>query len=180
MPRNIEIKARIDSVEALAGRVAALADEGPIDIMQDDTFFRCDAGRLKLRVFSDGNGELIFYRRPNQQGPKESFYVRSPTAASDSLRESLSLAYGQVGRVTKHRTLFLVGRTRVHLDRVEGLGCFLELEVVLNDDENAAVGVREAQDLMGRLGVNPLQLIEDAYIDMQRSGCERFTVQDYR
>jgi predicted adenylyl cyclase CyaB len=171
LPRNIEIKARIDSVEALASKVAALADEGPIDILQDDTFFRCDAGRLKLRVFADGNGELIFYRRRNQQGPKESFYIRSPTAAPDSLRESLSLAYGQVGRVRKHRILFLVGRTRVHLDNVDRLGHFLELEVVLDGDEIADVGVREAQELMDKLGVSQDELIEDAYVDiLVRSG----------
>jgi predicted adenylyl cyclase CyaB len=166
MARNIEIKARIDSVETLIPTVDELADEGPTEIIQDDTFFRCDAGRLKLRVFSDGNGELIFYRRPNQLGPKESFYVRSATAAPDSLRESLSLAYGQAGRVKKHRTLFLVGRTRVHLDKVEHLGHFLELEVVLNGDENADVGVREAWDLMDKLGVGPNQLVDDAYVDM--------------
>jgi predicted adenylyl cyclase CyaB len=166
LPRNIEIKARIDSVEALALKVAALADEGPIEILQDDTFFRCDAGRLKLRVFSDGNGELIFYRRPNQQGPKESFYVRSPTAAPDSLRESLSLAYGQAGRVRKNRILFLVGRTRVHLDKVEHLGHFLELEVVLSGDESADVGVREARELMEKLDVSQDDLIDDAYIGM--------------
>jgi predicted adenylyl cyclase CyaB len=169
LSRNIEIKARIESIEALTSKVAALADEGPIEIMQDDTFFRCDAGRLKLRVFSDGNGELIFYRRPNQLGPKESFYVRSPTSAPDSLRESLRLAYGEVGRVRKHRTLFLVGRTRVHLDKVDGLGHFLELEVVLDGDESADDGVREARKLMDQVGVRSDQLVEDAYIDLLRT-----------
>ena len=171
MSRNIEIKARIGSVEALVSKVVALADEGPVEILQDDTFFRCETGRLKLRVFADGNGELIFYRRPNQLGPKESFYIRSPTSAPDSLRESLSLAYGQVARVRKHRTLFLVGRTRVHLDEVDRLGNFLELEVVLDDDEIADVGVREAQELMDKLGVSQDELIEDAYVDiLVRSG----------
>ena len=93
-------------------------------------------GRLKLRASSTDAGELIFYRRVNQAGPKESFYIQSPTSSPETLRESLSLAYGQIGRIRKYRTLFLVGRTRVHLDRVEGLGHFLELEVVLVDDES--------------------------------------------
>jgi predicted adenylyl cyclase CyaB len=166
MSRNIEIKAHIDSVEALAAKVVGLADEGPIEIAQDDTFFHCDSGRLKLRVFSNGTGELIYYRRANQLGPKESFYVLAPTSAPDSLRESLSLAYGQVGRVRKHRVLFLVGRTRVHLDKVEQLGHFLELEVVLADDEPSDAGVHEARELMERLDVKPYQLIEDAYVDL--------------
>ena len=166
MPRNVEIKARIASVEALAGRAAAIADQGPIEIAQDDTFFTCDTGRLKLRAFSNDSGELIFYKRVNQTGPKESFYLRSPTSSPETLRESLSLAYGQIGRIRKYRTLFLVGRTRVHLDRVEGLGHFLELEVMLVDDEPADAGVREAGELMDRLGVHAEQLIEGAYLDL--------------
>ena len=119
-----------------------------------------------MRDFLNGSGELIFYRRANQSGPKESFYLRSFTSTPDVLRESLSLAYGQAGRVVKHRTLFLVGRTRVHLDRVEGLGDFLELEVVLSENEPSGAGEREANELMSRLGIEPHQLVEGAYVDL--------------
>jgi predicted adenylyl cyclase CyaB len=166
MARNIEIKARIKSVDALAPIAAALADQGPTDIAQDDTFFRCELGRLKLRAFSATEGELIFYKRVNERGPKESFYLRVPTSSPGPLRETLSLAYGQVGRVVKHRTLYLVGRTRVHLDHVEGLGHFLELEVVLNENESCEEGVDEAHTLMSQLGVHPSDLIDVAYVDL--------------
>jgi predicted adenylyl cyclase CyaB len=166
MSRNIEIKARIDAASALYETTALLADSGPTRIVQEDVFFHCGNGRLKLRLFADGSGELIFYRRPDQAGPKQSFYVRSPTPSPGSLCEALTLAYGEVGRVKKQRTLFLVGRTRVHLDRVEGLGDFLELEVVLRDEEDADVGVREAHELMRQLGIGEDQLIEDAYVDL--------------
>ena len=166
MPRNIEIKAHIASVEALLPIAAALADHGPTDIFQDDTFFNCAKGRLKLRMFSQSEGELIFYRRADQHGPKESFFLRSPTSDPDTLRELLSLAYGQAGRVHKQRSLFIVGRTRIHLDRVTGLGDFVELEVMLQDAENADAGVREAHELMAQLGVKTSQLVPDAYVDL--------------
>ncbi|WP_423196230.1 MULTISPECIES: class IV adenylate cyclase [unclassified Cupriavidus] len=166
MARNIEIKARIDSVEGVAPRVAALAQHGPERIEQDDTFFPCARGRLKLRAFDAARGELIFYARPDQAGPKESFYILSPTASPDTLRAALAAAHGEGGRVRKVRTLFLVGRTRVHLDRVEGLGDFLELEVVLADDEPAQAGVAEAHALMDALGVARAGLIEGAYVDL--------------
>jgi len=166
MARNIEIKAHVADLAALAARAAAIADEGPLEIRQDDTFFRCERGRLKLRVFSAQEGELIFYRRTDQPGPKQSSYIRTPTASPDSLREALTLAYGEVGRVRKRRTLFMVGRTRIHLDEVEGLGEFMELEVVLGDDEPLDAGVREAEGLMARLQVQPSQLIDRAYIDL--------------
>jgi len=164
--RNVEIKARIENVGAFAPILARLATSGPLDLAQDDTFFKCAAGRLKLRAFSNDAGELIFYRRVNQSGPKESFYLRSPTSSPETLRESLSLAYGQIGRIRKYRTLYLVGRTRVHLDRVEGLGHFLELEVQLVDDESPEQGIREASELMEKLGIQPEQLIEGAYLDL--------------
>jgi len=166
VPRNIEIKARIENADVWAAKIAALAGAGPIDIAQDDTFFRCDKARLKLRAFSEGTGELIYYRRADEYGPKESFYLRSPTLSPDSLRECLTLAYGQVGRVRKHRRLFLVGRTRVHLDEVENLGDFLELEVVLADDEPAEAGAREARGLMESLDIKSHQLIDEAYVDL--------------
>jgi adenylate cyclase class IV len=75
MSRNIEIKARISNMEEMHKKVADLADQGPIEILQDDTFFSCPNGRLKLRILSEDEGQLIFYRRQDKSGPKESFYV---------------------------------------------------------------------------------------------------------
>ncbi len=166
MPRNIEIKARVDDLAAVTRKAATLAPQGPTEIAQDDTFFRCENGRLKLRVFSETEGELIFYRRADRQGPKESFYVRSLTADPAGLRETLALAHGEIGRVVKARTLYLVGRTRIHLDRVLGLGNFLELEVVLEDGEPLEAGVIEAHRLMDALGIAPSQLVGGAYVDL--------------
>lgn len=166
MARNIEIKARIDDIESVTRKAAALADKGPIEIIQDDTFFPCPNGRLKLRAFSSAEGQLIFYVRPDQAGPKECFYSISPTSSPDTLRETLTQAYGQAGRVRKHRTLFLAGRTRIHLDRVEDLGHFLELEVVLADGDPLEIGETIARDLMSKLGISPDHLIERAYVDL--------------
>jgi len=170
MARNVEIKARVDSLAAIEPLAAALSGQEPVFIDQDDTFFACANGRLKLRAFADGSGELIFYQRADDSGPKESFYVISPTDAPDSLRETLTLAYGAAGRVKKHRTLFMAGRTRIHLDRVEGLGEFLELEVVLREGESAQAGMEEARTLMAGLGVGPEQLLSGAYVDLMAGG----------
>ena len=170
MARNVEIKARVDSLAAIEPLAAALSGQEPVFIDQDDTFFACANGRLKLRAFADGSGELIFYQRADDSGPKESFYVISPTDAPDSLRETLTLAYGAAGRVKKHRTLFMAGRTRIHLDRVEGLGEFLELEVVLREGESAQAGMEEARTLMAGLGVGPQQLLSGAYVDLMAGG----------
>ena len=166
MARNIEIKVRMTDRAQVLTRLTPLATSGPTEIAQDDTFFRCASGRLKLRDFGDGTGELIHYHRADEAGPKASSYVRSPTAEPDTLRQAMTLAHGQIGRVRKQRTLYLIGRTRVHLDRVVDLGDYLELEVVLADHEADAVGTKEAQDIMAALGIAPASLVQGAYLDL--------------
>ncbi|MFT5114243.1 MAG: putative adenylyl cyclase CyaB [Parasphingorhabdus sp.] len=166
MPRNVEIKARIEDVEALEGKVIAIADSEPTEIIQDDTFFECANGRLKLRTFCEERGELIFYKRSDESGPKQSFYLISKTSEPSTLREALRQAYGTAGRVQKRRLLYFFGRTRIHLDRVMGLGNFLELEVVLEDNESSEDGIKEAKTILFQLGVEDAQLVEGAYVDL--------------
>jgi predicted adenylyl cyclase CyaB len=168
MARNVEIKARVPDMPALRQRVQALADSGPEFIAQDDTFFACPNGRLKLRVFADGSGELIAYERADTTAPKTSDYLITPVTDPDHLRETLARALGIAGRVVKQRTLYLVGATRIHLDHVEGLGDHLELEVVLRDDQPADDGHALAHELLDRLGVTPQQWIAQAYVDLLR------------
>jgi predicted adenylyl cyclase CyaB len=166
MPRNIEIKARLPDRPAVEARAAALASSGPVVLHQDDTFFGGASGRLKLRTLSPGSGELIAYRRADEAGPKTSNYLISTTTEPDRLREVLARAYDVSGRVVKTRTLYLAGRTRIHLDRVEGLGDWLELEVVLQDTDDERLGIAEAHELMAALGVSPAQCVEGAYVDL--------------
>ncbi|QBJ10527.1 CYTH domain-containing protein [Rahnella aquatilis] len=166
MARNIEIKARVDDFSALYEKIALLSDGLPDIIEQDDTFFVCPHGRLKLRTLAPDRGELIFYQRPDKAGPKTSFYTLSETHDPGSLRETLTLAYGAAGRVIKQRTLFMIGQTRLHLDRVKGLGDYLEFEVVLADDETPEQGIVIAEDLLERLGIDRQELVDQAYVDL--------------
>lgn len=180
MPTNIEIKARVGSLEKLRPLVASLADAEPEHVVQDDTFFSCPNGRLKLRVLRDGHGVLIYYRRADEPGPKPSFYVHSETSDPEGLRAVLTEAHGEVGRVRKHRTVFQIGQTRVHLDRVAGLGEFLELEVTVGDMLEPDAAVSEAHTLLAALGIENSALVSGAYVDLlsadsvtQAGGCPR-------
>jgi predicted adenylyl cyclase CyaB len=166
MNRNIEIKARVRDFEALLDRVVRIADSGPIIIDQEDTFFRSRKGRLKLRKFSESEGELIFYDRPDAVTPTECNYVLLPVSTPKKLCRVLSDSLGIRGVVRKRRTLYLAGQTRIHLDDVEGLGRFVELEVVLRDGQSSSDGERIAHDLMSRLGIDESELLERAYIDL--------------
>ncbi len=166
MPVHVEIKARVDDMGALRERVRTLAEAGARLLRQEDTFFQVASGRLKLRVVDGSHGELIYYERDDESGPRPSMYLISPVDDPDALREVLSAALGVRGVVRKTREFFLIGRTRVHLDDVEGLGSFLELEVVLTPGEPAETGHAEAQELLESLLIQSGDLASRAYIDL--------------
>ncbi len=173
MPTNIEIKARARQITDLHARAMQWSDS-PVQVLhQEDTFFHVPQGRLKLRQLSPVYGQLIYYHRPDQSGPKRSDYILFETEHPESLKTVLTLALGVRGVVRKKRSLYQIGQTRLHLDEVEGLGHFLELEVVLGPDQGDAEGQAIARDLMIRLGVQEEDLIQGAYIDLleQESAC---------
>ena len=166
MPRNVEIQARVADPEGLRTVVAELADGPPEELRQQDTFFVCEEGRLKLRRHPDGSGELIFYQRPDATEPSESRFSKTPVDEPITMLTVLGDALGITGVVRKSREVFLVGQTRIHLDEVEDLGSFLELEVVLADEQTPAEGEAVARGLMEQLGISDEDLIDVAYVDM--------------
>ncbi len=173
MPSNIEIKARARDFDGIRSRAEALADR-PVQILpQEDTFFEVVHGRLKLRVPPAGPAQLIYYERANQDGPKRSDYHIFETSDPDSLKTALGLALGVRGVVRKTRYLYMAGQTRIHLDDVQGLGHFMELEVVMRPGQSDAEGQAIAQELMSRLGIEEADLLEGAYMDLIEQGTQR-------
>ena len=167
MARNIEIKARAQQFEQLRERAAELSPEAPLIFRQQDFFYDVPRGRLKLRQFDDGTpAELIFYQRDDRDGPKASYYTRSPVTNPEAMHALLATALTTRGIVTKERHVYLCGRTRIHLDRVDGLGDFVELEVVLAQDDDEESGQAEARAMFESLGVAESDLVAVAYVDL--------------
>jgi len=166
MNRNIEIKARATNLADLLERAKKLTDTPPQVLMQEDVFFHTPNGRLKLRTINGTQSELIYYQRPDGTQPKDSQYLLLAVPDPQTAREILRRAYGIRGIVRKRRTLFLVGVTRIHIDEVEGLGEFVELEVVLPADWSAEAGVKIARDLMRQLNIEESSLVAGAYMDL--------------
>jgi predicted adenylyl cyclase CyaB len=166
VPTNIEIKARARNFAEIRRRAEAWSDVPARTLSQEDTFFNTPQGRLKLRLLANDQGELIYYTRPDREGPKRSDYHIFRTPDPENLKRVLELAYGIRGVVRKTRYLYLMGQTRVHLDDVEGLGQFMELEVIMQDGQSDAEGQAIAEDLMARLGVESRDLVEGAYMDL--------------
>ncbi|WAR03458.1 hypothetical protein MAR_010016, partial [Mya arenaria] len=154
MPSNVEIKARVADVERLKLAARELSGADPVLIRQEDIFF------------NDQKSQLIFYERSDQTGPKFSDYCISQTDEPESLQATLVRALGMKGVVQKERLLYMVGQTRVHLDNVQDLGDFMELEVVMQEGQSMEEGEQIAARLMEQLGVARDQLISGAYMDL--------------
>ena len=166
MPTNVEVKARATDFHRQKSLAAEIADGPAVLIIQRDTFFRVPHGRLKLREFADGTGELIQYSRPDQATAKTSTYTLVATSAPEAMRRALGAALEIRGEIRKRRWLFITGQTRIHMDEVDGLGHFIELEVVIQDGQPVADGDAIAEKLMLRLGITTSELIDTAYIDL--------------
>lgn len=166
MPSNIEIKARVQDFRRLSRRAESISGKPGQVIPQEDTFFNTPRGRLKLRQLSPQRGQLVWYERSDSTGPKLSNYLIAETSDPAALKAVLAAALGVRGVVRKVRRLYLVGQTRIHLDHVEGLGDFMELEVVLREGQSEAEGQAIAEGLMETLGIKEADLIQGAYMDM--------------
>ncbi|GFG29099.1 hypothetical protein Cfor_00189 [Coptotermes formosanus] len=166
MSRNVEIKAKVRNLGDIVSKAKKLSNSEGTWIEQDDVFFTVPQGRLKLRTFQDKTAELIFYDRPDCDGPKLSKYEKCTLPDGSQIASVLSHALGVKGRVKKNRQLFMVGQTRVHIDNVEDLGNFMELEVVLSEDQTLDEGQVIAETLMADLGVEKEDLISGAYMDL--------------
>jgi predicted adenylyl cyclase CyaB len=166
MPSNIEIKARVTNIAHLKHIAANMSDVPGVLLKQEDVFFHSPTGRLKLRILNPNCGELIFYERADQEGPKYSSYIISKTTDPGSLKNVLASALGIRGIVKKERLLYHVGHTRIHLDEVEGLGSFVELEFVMHTEQQMKEGTATLQALIKQLGIREEDLVAGAYVDL--------------
>lgn len=162
--RNIELKARLadrDHAEACCENLGA-AFQG--NIHQVDTYFRVHEGRLKLREKDPGGSELIFYRREDVAEAQASDYYLAP--ASPELKALLTNAFGVIAVVDKVRSLWFWENVRIHLDRVQGLGDFIEFEAVLSNEADDQVGFSKVQMLNESFQISEEMLQHGSYLDL--------------
>lgn len=138
MPRNLELKARLSSLEPARETAVSLGAVPAGVLHHTDTYFDVARGRLKLRDFGDGTAELIAYDRPDARGARFSSYVKVSVPAGAGLKEVLCEALRVRVTVSKTRLLYLLHGTRIHLDTVASLGVFIEFEVPVEEGDDSA------------------------------------------
>ncbi len=166
MPSNIELKARCPGLENARQVALSLGAEPQGIETQTDTFFATPRGRLKLRESDRRGAMLIPYLRPDEPDAKQSDYVLLPVEQPAATRRLLAHIFGETVVVRKRREVLLLGNVRIHLDRVEGLGEFIEFEAVMDDGSDPEAERAKVAELMEAFGISPHDLESRAYADL--------------
>jgi predicted adenylyl cyclase CyaB len=163
--KNLELKATVTDPARLRRVLNAMGAHRQAPLVQTDTYFLVPSGRLKLRQLKGvPAAELIVYVRPDASAARTSEYQKLAVSDPRGLLRLLRAMFEEDVRVRKVRDLWMVGETRVHLDRVEGLGTFVEIEVPC---EGTAARARQTMTrLVTALEIGQADLLDRSYADL--------------
>lgn len=161
MPVNLEIKLPIKSVKIIENKLSLLGAQSKGILNQKDFYFKIKKGLLKLRK-SNHSYELIKYNRDEKGTRWSNYEILHITGKSpeDYLKAFLNFEI----LVEKKRMLYIYNSTRIHLDKVKGLGTYLELETVLTKNKRNAVN--EFNHVIKVLNLDITQQIRASYRDL--------------
>jgi homotetrameric cytidine deaminase len=164
--RNVELKATDPDPGRSLSVCLELGAQDKGVLVQRDTYFRVPEGRLKLRDETPGGAALIQYHRADAAQARESRYRIAPVEDGQALREALDAALGTLVVVDKERRLLLWKGVRIHLDTVQGLGSFVELEGVAPPESDLSAERENVARLSEALGLDESRVLADSYSDL--------------
>jgi len=163
---NFEIKARCSNHDY----IRKILKENHLKFIgvdnQIDTYFKVSNGRLKLR---EGNIEnlLIYYERENKAGPKQSNVILMPTVLKgDVLKEILTKSLDVLVVVNKEREIYSMNNVKFHLDKVSGLGNFVEIESSGRNESFGSILEEQCKKYMDLFKIKESDLVAGSYSDM--------------
>lgn len=164
---NIEIKARCADPSFIRNYLQNQNSIFKGVDKQTDTYFNVSNGRLKLRQGVIENS-LIFYKRENIAGPKLSeVLLYKVNENSDLLKKALTQANGIKVSVTKKREIYFIDNVKFHIDEVEELGSFVEIEAIDSDGSMGIDFIRKQCDhYLQQLNIDEADLLTESYSDM--------------
>jgi len=166
--RNVEAKFKLANREGVLKQALAIGFTKRAELSQRDTFFVTASGKLKLREEA-GGAHLIFYRRHGVESLHISDYEIVPVAEPLRMRSIMASAFGVLAEVIKRRVLLMRDNVRLHLDSVERLGEFGEIEAVLIDGESEAANRDLVARLLEDLEIGDADLIDVSYFELMIS-----------
>lgn len=163
---NIEIKARCNDHEKIRSILKSRNADFKGTDHQIDTYFKVNNGRLKLR---EGNIEnfLVFYKREDKEGPKQSDVILFKSDPNSSLKEILLTSLGTLVVVDKQREIYFIENVKFHIDTVKNLGTFMEIEAIDSDStfsKEKLLG--QCENYLQLFGISKNDLISVSYSDL--------------
>jgi adenylate cyclase len=166
--QNLEAKFKLPDLGRARRQAEAIGYSFKATLLQRDTFFQVKNGKMKLREEESG-AWMIFYGRQDSQHLKLSSYEIVPIAEPEKTRAMMTRALGILATVRKTRILMMRANVRLHLDRVDALGEFGEIEAVLGEHGDPESSRPAVEQLLDALGVERAALIAGSYFEMLRS-----------
>ncbi len=163
MNKNLEIKIRLENASQINSIRKSLSNYTRSSEKQTDIYYKFEKGRLKLRIINDKDGNLILYDRAEKKSKRISHYTISRTKDFRELDYILTRQFGVLIKVIKKREIYIQNNVRVHLDKVTGLGNFLEIEIIYSDLLNAK---KQMAQLTGLLNLDETKFIKNSYSDL--------------
>lgn len=164
--KNVEIKARCATPDRIRKILQAEGAEFIGTDYQTDTYFNVDSGRLKLREGTIENG-LIYYNRPDTQSPKLSDIQLVPIEHPEQMIVLLTRALGVDVVVKKEREIYFIDNVKFHIDVVNKLGNFAEIEAIdKTGDIGEAVLRKQCEHYMQLFSISQKDLVAESYSDM--------------
>ncbi len=164
MPTNLELKAKVKSINDIKLLLNDIGATFSCKMVQVDTYFNVRNGRLKLREIDEKESQLIYYERNESTTEMWSNYLIVKVEEATRLKEVMAASNGIRAVVKKLRELYTYENCRIHIDEVEGLGSFIELEVIHND---SGTKTKELYNMMKeKLSVEIEEIINTSYSDI--------------
>lgn len=165
--KNYEIKTRINNYSQIKKHIKSFQslckNSDSFAELQRDIYYKVHSGRLKLRIINNSVGNLIQYQRRETSGKRVSNYTIFTTEDFKTLDQILRTQLSVLTEVNKKREIVICDEVRIHLDKVEGLGLFLEFEVVYKNLNSAK---KKMSELIKFFRLNEQDFIKHSYSDM--------------
>jgi len=164
--KNLEIKVKLNNLSKTRDLLRLLCKGRKTikqKVFQEDIYYKVNKGRLKLRVISERAGNLIHYFRDNESSKRVSNYTISETSTPKELNTTLISLYGVLINVKKLREITILDNVRIHIDKVMGLGNYLEIEIIVSSIKTAN---KTMKGLIKSLELEEKNFIKVSYSDL--------------
>jgi len=163
---NIELKIGVNSFRGIKKLLKEINAKESGILIQKDTYYNSKNNRLKLREINNREFVLIGYSRPDKESAKLSNYdlLYLDKDQAKTLKKIMRDSFGEKVIVKKKRELWIYENTRIHLDLVEGLGKFLEIETVVGEGTKKAR--KEYDEIYGFLKLDEFKKYKKSYSDL--------------